>query len=106
MCRPLRDSIYVNSYPALPCRATGCPVPTGLIASRDLPGLKRVCENSIFKANAALRKPCPSSGVSIPISQKRDPGVPMVALNWAGLGTLRELRLVPQLEGFLLCQLD
>jgi hypothetical protein len=36
LCRPLRDSIYVKSYPALPCRATGCPVPSGLIASSDL----------------------------------------------------------------------
>jgi hypothetical protein len=29
----LRDSICVKSYPALPCRATDCPVPSGL----DLP---------------------------------------------------------------------
>jgi hypothetical protein len=29
----LRDSICVKSYPALPCRATDCPVPSGLIAS-------------------------------------------------------------------------
>ena len=32
----LRDSICVKSFPALPCRATDCPVPSGLIASDDL----------------------------------------------------------------------
>ena len=32
----LRDSICVKFYPALPCRATDCPVPSGLIASGDL----------------------------------------------------------------------
>jgi len=31
----LRDSICVKSYPALPCRATDCPVPSGLIPSGD-----------------------------------------------------------------------
>ena len=32
----LRDSICVKSFPALPCRATDCPVPSGLIALGDL----------------------------------------------------------------------
>ena len=32
----LRDSICVKSHPALPCRATDCPVPSGLTASGDL----------------------------------------------------------------------
>jgi hypothetical protein len=32
----LRDSICVKSYPALPCRATDCPIPSGLIPSSNL----------------------------------------------------------------------
>jgi hypothetical protein len=32
----LRDSICVKFYPALPCRATDCPVPPGLISSGNL----------------------------------------------------------------------
>ena len=32
----LRDSICVKSYPALPCRATDCPVPSGLIPTSNL----------------------------------------------------------------------
>src|SRR6266851_9159533 len=32
----LRDSICVKAYPALPCRATDCPVPSGLIPSSNL----------------------------------------------------------------------
>ena len=30
------DSIYMKSYPALPCRAIGYAVPSGLVASGDL----------------------------------------------------------------------
>jgi hypothetical protein len=32
----LWDSIYMKSYPALPCRAIGYAVPSGLLASGDL----------------------------------------------------------------------
>jgi hypothetical protein len=32
----LQDSICVKPFPALPCRATDCPVPSGLIAPGDL----------------------------------------------------------------------
>src|SRR5579859_5037343 len=32
LCRPFRDSILSLTYPALPCRALNCSVPTGLVA--------------------------------------------------------------------------
>ena len=31
LCRPYRDSILLLAYPALPCRALDCPVPSGLV---------------------------------------------------------------------------
>ena len=40
----LRDSICVKSFPALPCRAPDCPVPSGLIASGEMRFFSTYCE--------------------------------------------------------------
>jgi hypothetical protein len=70
----------LKSYPALPCRATDCPVPSGLIASGDLRFFSTPLKPSSLAAFTARLKPCPDTKL------ERTTGTRKGSREWGGRG--------------------